>query len=433
MGTGSLASQGGSSSGCSIPGFSNNIAQVQAVALAFTAVNPAGSGYISVNAADQTLAGSVATFQTADLPTNTSQVAVAQTSGVGDIKVLVAFSSTHVVIRAVGYYSKPVQTVPVHPVPGDHTASGTALLNALAGITNASATKHYVIKLEPGIYDVGSTELAMKTYVDLEGSGQGATLIQGSGFATPDSGVIRGAASAELRDLQVKSTGTGSQSAVAVYVPEGADTRIRNVTIAASGNAGVWGIRAAGGSPWIEEVTIRPQGGTSVYGIVGLGTSLPTVKRTVIEVTGGSTAGHGMFFATLGSPDLRDVQITVTGSGTSYGIRILEPGGIGGLRLTNSTITAEDFGIDSGSTGLIYIENSQVRATDTSSSYGVSANVTTVTVDHSEISGATSTVSAFNVFVGATRLHGGAVAAATSVCAGVYDESFTFFAGPACP
>jgi hypothetical protein len=73
--------------------------------------------------------------------------------------VQVAVSSTHLLIRAVGYYSKPVQTVHVHPVPGSHTASGTALLNAMNGITNASATKRYVIKLEPGIYDLGSTEL----------------------------------------------------------------------------------------------------------------------------------------------------------------------------------------------------------------------------------------------------------------------------------
>jgi hypothetical protein len=34
--------------------------------------------------------------------------------------------------------------------PRDAIASGTRLLNALAGITNASSTKRYVIKVEPG-------------------------------------------------------------------------------------------------------------------------------------------------------------------------------------------------------------------------------------------------------------------------------------------
>lgn len=90
-------------------------------------------------------------------------------------------------IRVVGYYSKPVQTVHVHPVPGNHTASGTALINAMSGITNASATKRYVIKPEPGIYDIGSTMLTQKDYVDLEGSGQQATVIQGVGVTRPGS------------------------------------------------------------------------------------------------------------------------------------------------------------------------------------------------------------------------------------------------------
>lgn len=147
VGGGSLAAQGGSSTGCGIPGFSNGIAQVQAVVLVITAISPTGTTHIAAYAADQSPQQGVLTFNAGDLITNTSQVAVAQTAGVGDIKVFLNFYSAHVMIQVVGYYSKPVQTVYVHPVPGNHTASGTALLNAMSGITNASATKRYVIKL----------------------------------------------------------------------------------------------------------------------------------------------------------------------------------------------------------------------------------------------------------------------------------------------
>lgn len=188
VGSASLASQGGSATGCGIPGFSNGIAQVQAVALNIIAFSPAGGGHIAAHAADQPMAGSVVNFTLGENVSNTTQVAVAQTTGVGDFKVQVNISSSHVVIRAVGYYSKAVQTIYVHPVPGDHTASGTALLNALAGITNASATKRYVIKLEPGIFDLGSTRLIMKPYVDIEGSGQEASVIQGGGAADSTDG-----------------------------------------------------------------------------------------------------------------------------------------------------------------------------------------------------------------------------------------------------
>src|SRR5262245_37685833 len=62
VGSGSLASQGGSATGCGVPGFSNGIAQVQAVALNIVALTPAGGGNIVANAADQPLAGSVINF-----------------------------------------------------------------------------------------------------------------------------------------------------------------------------------------------------------------------------------------------------------------------------------------------------------------------------------------------------------------------------------
>ena len=52
------------------------------------------------------------------------------------------------------------------------------------GIIKASATKRYVIKLEPGIYDLGSTMLTQKPYENLEGSEQQATIIQGVAIAT---------------------------------------------------------------------------------------------------------------------------------------------------------------------------------------------------------------------------------------------------------
>jgi len=49
---------------------------------------------------------------------------------------------------------------------------------------------------------------------------------------------------------------------------------------------------------------------------------------------------------------------------------------------------------------------------------------------HLVIAGAT-TVSSSSVFIGGSKLDGGAASGA--VCAGVWDESYTFFAGPACP
>ena len=57
-----------------------------------------------------------------------------------------------------------------------------------------------------------------------------------------------------------------------------------------------------------------------------------------------------------------------------------------------------------------------------------------VVIEHSEIAGPSSTVrndSINDALIGASRLEGGPAVGA--ICAGVYDEAFTFFAGPACP
>jgi len=443
VGTGSLAAQGGSATGCSVPGFSNGIAQVQAVALNVVAVTPTGVGYIVANAADQPLAGSVVNFAANQNAANTTPVAVAQASGVGDFKIQVSTNSAHVVIRAVGYYSKPVQTVYVHPVPGDNTASGTALLSAMSGITNASATKRYVIKLEPGTYDLGSTMLTQKAYVDLEGSGQQATVIQGVGNSdgTLETAVVKGGSSAEIRDLQVKTAGTSSLPSIAILVIDGADTRITNVTAVASGGVSNWAIRNRNATAVIEDATLKAEGGAVAYGVSSKGTgSAATVKRSVIEVSNATSQTYGLSANAGGTyKEIRDVQAKVSAAGGSaYGFKQDDEffPSASKVRITNSTIdvtgTSTNRGVEFNSLEL-HIELSQIRANGTNS-IGVLATSGTTVVEHSEIAGASDTVdntSFIDALIGASRLEGGAASGA--ICAGVYDESFTFFAGPACP
>lgn len=433
VGSASLASQGGSATGCGIPGFSNGIAQVQAVAMNVIAFSPAGVGNIAAHAADQPMAGSVVNFALGENVANTTPVAVAQTTGVGDFNVQVNISSSHVLIRAVGYYSKAVQTVHVHPVPGNHTASGTALLNALAGITNASATKRYVIKIEPGIFELGSSRLVMKPYVDIEGSGQEATVIQGGGFSTSDDGLIWGAASSELRELQVRSASHPSQAAIAFYLPSG-DTRLRNVSLFAIGGVGTWGIRSAG-DPFIEECTIQVQGGANSHGFVSLGENRrPVIKRTVIKVTSGSSNGYGMLFLSGSAPaEIRDVQIEVSGSYSfSYGIYLDDPFNLLASRITSSTIDVTGANTNTGIwfRGLqLNVEQSQIRAAGSNGTGIVNNGSGTLVLEHSESAGALNSAITYvgPLLIGASRLEGGAVVGGwLAKCVGAYDETFAF-------
>jgi hypothetical protein len=93
---------------------------------------------------------------------------------------------------------------------------GNALRAAVAGISGASASNRFLIKIEPGNYDVGSAPLQMKSFVDIEGSGIGTTTITRSGGADWFDGTVAGATNSELRLLTVENTGGGTQAVAIV-------------------------------------------------------------------------------------------------------------------------------------------------------------------------------------------------------------------------
>ena len=69
------------------------------------------------------------------------------------------------------------RTITVSPQSTNALANGTLLLNAVAGVTDASVDKPYLIKLEPGIYDLGVNSITLLPYIDMEGSGRTITSI----------------------------------------------------------------------------------------------------------------------------------------------------------------------------------------------------------------------------------------------------------------
>jgi hypothetical protein len=81
------------------------------------------------------------------------------------------------------------RTVVVSLVFGDAVASGIALRNALAGIPSPSSNNRWLLKIEPGIYEMQSNSLQIRSWVDIEGSGIGVTTIRASStaFLSPQS------------------------------------------------------------------------------------------------------------------------------------------------------------------------------------------------------------------------------------------------------
>jgi hypothetical protein len=274
------------------------------------------------------------------------------------------------------------RTVVVSPT-GTDIENGTALKNALAGITDASATNPYLLKIEPGVYDLGSLQfsrLDMQSFVDVEGSGEGVTTITSS---NPFSGTVLGAANSELRSLTVKHTG-GQNGATAIQVFAN-NFRLTHVTAAASGEGPVnVGVNIFG-SAMLSQVTATASGGSA--------------RNTGVEINGTATLD----------------QVTATGSGGSVD-------GSRGVELSQFEATAV---------------LSQVTATASGGpfSYGV-LNAGSIQIHNSRIAGDTATLgnNFGTMLVGASQLSGPpSTNDATLTCAGVYDENYAFSAGPDCP
>ncbi len=230
--------------------------------------------------------------------------------------------------RGVGY----LRTVVVSPAETP-AASGLLLLNALAGITEASIQQPWVLSLEPGVYDVGTQGLRMRPYVHIQGAGQDITTVRSAATGP----TVVGADYAELRGVTVEHTGgQGEAVALASASPH---FRVRQVTaraaegtnltvalrlatavetglvegvraLASSSSGAILGVECVRCVARLVDVEASARGGTLAAGFsVGEGT---------VELRGGSasattsTACYGVEVAG-GSATLKRVEVTVSG------------------------------------------------------------------------------------------------------------------------
>jgi hypothetical protein len=79
----------------------------------------------------------------------------------------------------------------------------TDIQSAIDSITDAADANPYVIRVGPGVYDIGATAVTMKPHVSLAGSGIGATVVTGN----PSGDLIVPATDSQISDLTVTRTG----------------------------------------------------------------------------------------------------------------------------------------------------------------------------------------------------------------------------------
>lgn len=295
---------------------------------------------------------------------------------------------------------------------GDYTSPVTAMTNIAAWCGTPSATNTCLLKIMPGVYDLGAGMLTMQQYVDIEGSGENATVIT-SAFSSSIYGTVNGASNAEIRFLTVKNTGTGTY--VNAIANNSASPRISNVTATASGGTYNYGVSNFTSSPTMTAVTATATGGSSDIGVFNNNSSSPTMANVIATASGGGTTNYGVYNGSS-SPTMTTVTATASsgGTGSNYGISNTSSSS---PTLTNVIATASGGGYSFG----IYNDASSPTLTDVTATAknGTTFNIGmindagsgsyTIQIDRSTFEGASNSIrndTEFTLNIGASKLMG---------------------------
>jgi hypothetical protein len=274
------------------------------------------------------------------------------------------------------------RTVLVSPL-GTPAQNGTALLAALSGITDASADKPALLKIEPGIYDLGSSTLQMKPYVDIEGSGEGVTKLLGARRDDLNAGAINGADNAELRLL--------------------------SITVASGTGAFAIAILCSNASPHITHVTASSDGDTS-YAIAIVSGAHPQIERVTATATGGGTIAAGIAAFANTAPLLLDVRLQSQSQTSGLNVGLYATGLINNTQGASVSMLGGIIEV-TGAAGVYAIRGATVRL----------YNAQIIATNLALWIGTAATVRAGATQLDAPTRWGGFVA---PTCAGAYDGSF---------
>jgi hypothetical protein len=310
------------------------------------------------------------------------------------------------------YVGVAVVTVAPRPDLGEYATPVAAMSAMTSWCPGPSQESPCLIKVMPGVYNLGVNPLVMAPYLDIEGSGANVTRIVGQVKVGPS------AINAELRALSVENSGPNTDYA-AFYC----------------------GDQALSASIKLKDVVIK--GSAGAPGIFFDSNCVVDLHRAVVMATGTTGSVIGVYFNNgdpVGGLSISDSAISASGGDSSYGVYLRGHGGNGmffsPIRIRDTSIRASGAtGID---TGIINIGNMKVEYSDidvTADSVAVQ-NGPYLSQSYAWITGSrffaptaiSNASGAFTVIVG-SRLEG-ALSGSGFKCAAVIDRSGFF---PVCP
>lgn len=232
--------------------------------------------------------------------------------------------------------------------------TATQLVAALAAITDNSASKPYVIRLLPGVYDIFGVAafIDMKPWVSIIGAGQKSTIIKSASAAH----VIEGADDAELRSLSIINLGTGSNGGAGISCNNVGGSApctsansflVKDVQVTTTGgsSSGSYGIYINDAALTVIDSNILVTGNSGQnIGVYTLNTTTVNILRTDVVTSGNAQDNAGLLLQGVSNINLRDS--TIKAFGGNYARGIMTWNGSHTLHAYNT-----DFSADGGSSG----------------------------------------------------------------------------------
>jgi hypothetical protein len=359
-----------------------------------------------------------------------------------------------------------VQTVEVGS-GGTPAANGAALLAAYAGVpASAGPAEPWVVKVDAGVFDLGGSQLVLRDFVDLEGSGRNATFIDSTivGLQS-NAGTLRvpTGVDAEIRNLTVRNGSAGDGLGIGNSSTELKLTRTNIEMITGSRAIGFRNfdgqprlsqvfsrIFAAGGNSWgfflqgdgavvNEALAFVTGSGPFAVGVEVRSGSAALLEGVAAVVTG-DNLNYGFSIVDGAAPRVTNCRATVIGGQTAVGFYFLGPTDavLQDVTADASLASSRAVGLEAaGSTGAtVRLSGARLSGTSTTGSgYGLRNGNGTIRIDQSVLVGSTRALANFTnasqTFVGATRLDGGVTASGILRCAQSYDGNY-FDVGPGC-
>jgi hypothetical protein len=314
--------------------------------------------------------------------------------------------------------------------PQTPAQNGTALIAALASATPTGSAR-WLLRLEPGVYDLGTATLNMKNLVDIEGSGRDVTTITSMAHNSP---VINFNANitAELRDLTVVCVPpTGQAYGVVVNSNVASLSRVNVVLSATDTSLGV--LVSGAVSPVFTDVAVTA-GSTAndVFGFYFQG-STPVVRNSSVLITTPNSMNVGIYQGQSGAATIDGLVATISGHQINIGIWVTKNCSLHLSRGDVAVSGGQAFGIENEGGGTVTVKSSTVAGIASGfGGFGLRQSVVPglVVIEHSTFQGSDFSLASFNAStfqVAMTRLVkpiSNNSPTATFSCAGAYNQSF---------